>query len=303
MLRPVSLASSRSPSSVAELSSTTTSPLIKGRPIRPLPKKPLRSRLSPEVAQSITYPPAPKISRPWYYSPNDEQETLHPYGSSSRDLSAVQSRSSAAQHIINGSLTAGHAINGLEQDSDDDLSADRSARGRTPSIPVGLAQSQVDGTGSPRVTNGDRSQRLSAAPSIESVDGYDSFENTNNKKKRKIPTGSFQAQHSLSSSMAQMNISSPRYPDGALPLENTFNQKLGAGMPSQANMGMGRGGGNKSALKWQTTRNAGGRSPLGVSINGSNAMQTARSTVSRHDERLNDRGKLKSARYVINGLM
>ncbi|KAL8716333.1 MAG: hypothetical protein Q9220_000238 [cf. Caloplaca sp. 1 TL-2023] len=56
------------------------------------------------------------------------------------------------------------------------------------------------------------SMPVSVPSSQESVDGYDSFENTNNKKKRKIPiSGSLGGHHSsLSAEMAHMGISSGR---------------------------------------------------------------------------------------------
>jgi hypothetical protein len=40
-----------------------------GRPIAPLPKRRLRERLSPDVAESIKYPPAPATTAPLFYYP------------------------------------------------------------------------------------------------------------------------------------------------------------------------------------------------------------------------------------------
>uniref|UniRef100_A0A093UMV1 Protein IBD2 n=1 Tax=Talaromyces marneffei PM1 TaxID=1077442 RepID=A0A093UMV1_TALMA len=52
----------------------TPSPIYPDRLIRPLPKRPLRSRLSPEAAESILFPPAPPVSQLFYGSYSDHHE-------------------------------------------------------------------------------------------------------------------------------------------------------------------------------------------------------------------------------------
>ena len=147
------------------------------RPIRPLPKRRLRERLSPDVADSIHYPPAPKTTAPLFYHPyiireevgiNGVVESQHP---SERERADEIERNYISRR------------NGNELDSDEDEAAYRSRI---------YSRHSADSTG--------RSYRYFQKPenkhpipqppasAASSADGYDSFENTNNKKKRKIPT-------------------------------------------------------------------------------------------------------------------
>lgn len=128
----------------------------------------------------------------------------------------------------------------------------------------------------------------SAASSIESADGYDSFENTNNKKKRKIPTSGSLGNHhtTLSAEMAHMGISSSRDME-ALNVDSdggvghyygTGNSAIPAASSGTGISGAGRGRYGRSG-----PRNGGGRSPLGVSMNGLNALQGNRVVLQRRD--------------------
>ncbi|KAL8972650.1 MAG: hypothetical protein Q9183_000428 [Haloplaca sp. 2 TL-2023] len=122
----------------------------------------------------------------------------------------------------------------------------------------------------------------------DSVDGYDSFENTNNKKKRKIPTsGSLGSHHSsLSADMAHMGISSARDYDmsqseldgGIGHYYGTGSSAIPAGVTGTAVTGSGRPRHGKAA-----TRISGERSPLGVMTNGSNALQAGRQLLQKQD--------------------
>ena len=169
------------------------------RPIRPLPKKPLRERLSPDVAQSIKYPPAPKTTTPLFYygynvpesEPNGAVESQHP---GERERADEIERTYISRR------------NGAELDSDDDEQAYRSRIYSRPS---------ADTTGrSYRYVLKPDSKNPNPQPpasTASSADGYDSFENTNNKKKRKIPTpgdSNLNGVH-LKSDMAGMGISGP----------------------------------------------------------------------------------------------
>lgn len=177
------------------MSSDASSP-YPDRPIRPLPKKPLRERLSPDVAQSIRYPPA-RITAPLFnqrQNPRDEKannltEPPHP---SERERADEIERNYISRR------------NGDDMDSDDDRiysrpSADSPARSYhryvTKHAPVPVPVS---------------AQVVAPAPAstTSSADEYDRFENTNNKKKRKIPTG-VGADSSLNGVMANMEISGP----------------------------------------------------------------------------------------------
>ena len=289
-------ASSRSPSSTAGLSSSTTSPLIKGRPIRPLPKKPLRSRLSPEVAQSIKYPPAPKVSRPLFYPTYDDQDSSVNNEPLNRDLTAAQIRSSEAQKIIGTSPANGYTVNGHVNSSDDENDDEVLRRGRI--INTDLASSeraQLNKSVLPQMRNGMKPQRLSAAPSTDSVD--DPFENTKNKKKRKIPTGNFQGHQSLSLGMAQMDISSSRNVDGSMHAEIASSPNPGTGNAAQSSTsaGMGKSGVGRGSLNRLPARNASGRSPLGISVNGSNAVHSVRNPIPRRDDQVHGKGNFTSS--------
>ena len=266
-----------SPSSPTTNSSDTTSPIYPERPIRPLPKRPLRSRLSPEVADSIRYPPAPPSSSLFY-----------PYGQATYHQSAVPIKSEIEdadtalinpQKVCNGDGKNGYRFRGseLESDEEDGLGLirryedqQRKAMMKTPS--------KGYSNGANRMQD---SLSHSAVSSNESVDGYDSFENTNNKKKRKIPTSGSVGNHhsSLSAEMANMGISQNHDLDaGSLTPENISSQyyssigsNTGSSMPGTGISGAGRGRYGRSGR-----RDTSGRSPLGVSANASNAWQLGR---------------------------
>ncbi|MCJ1405934.1 hypothetical protein MMC11_009168 [Xylographa trunciseda] len=266
-----------SPSSPTTNSSDTTSPVYPERPIRPLPKRPLRSRLSPEVADSIRYPPAPPSSSLFY-----------PYGQATYHQSAVPVKSEVeeidkalinAQKACNGDAKNGYRFRGseLESDEEDGLGLirryedqQRQAMMKTPS------RGYSNGTNR---TQDPLSQ--SVVSSNESVDGYDSFENTNNKKKRKIPTSGSIANHhsSLSAEMANMGIS-PNHDLDAAPVtpENASGQYYGSVSSNAASSipGTGISGAGRGRYGRSGRRDTSGRSPLGVSTNASNAWQLGR---------------------------
>ncbi|GAD97666.1 hypothetical protein NFIA_078450 [Paecilomyces variotii No. 5] len=178
----------------------TPSPVYPDRLIRPLPKRPLRSRLSPEAAESILYPPAPPVTQLFYgaYTENGDvvndakvyvQQNVENYG---------QECSTDGDHhhpYENG-------VDCVSDDEDGPVMVRRSAGFRGASLsPSAAAASRQAYPG-----NADSSQtKPSSGP-----DGYDAFENTNNKKKRKIPTsGNLGSHHStLSADLANMGISS-----------------------------------------------------------------------------------------------
>ncbi|MCJ1474050.1 hypothetical protein MMC13_002708 [Lambiella insularis] len=267
-----------SPSSPTTNSSDTTSPVYPDRPIRPLPKRPLRSRLSPEVADSIRYPPAPASSSLFYsYSPS----THHLAGALvDSEAEEVNKALIGAPKACNGDAKNGYQFRGkeLESDEEDGLGLIRRYENQQRrSLSVMPSRGYTNG-----VSRNHDPLSQSAVSSNESVDGYDSFENTNNKKKRKIPTGSLGSQHSsLSADMANMGISQghdseefPVTPDLASnqyqgsPSSNTLYSIPGTGIS-----GAGRGRYGRSGR-----REVSGRSPLGVSTNASNAWQLGRLT-------------------------
>jgi hypothetical protein len=161
------------------MSPENVSSLFPDRPIRPLPKRRLRERLSPEVAESIKYPPATHTTTPlFYYPPYTLREEIS--SSTGFDFSPSTDRG----RDFDGDASPTPQRNGTNVDGEEEDVAVRSAL---------VARSP------PEILN--RSVRLAPKPDLvkhpspqpppstaSSVDGYDSFENTNNKKKRKIPT-------------------------------------------------------------------------------------------------------------------
>ncbi|KAI1080466.1 hypothetical protein F5B20DRAFT_580132 [Whalleya microplaca] len=161
------------------MSPESSSPLFPDRPIRPLPKRRLRERLSPDVADSIKYPPAPQTTTPLFVYPYNSTEDLASLGA---DHATVAHRENVAEL----GQEAGLRRNGLAPEYDDESLAGHTRRtfvSRPSHESAGHALRTPQRPGQARHPN------PQPPPSTtSSADGYDSFENTNNKKKRKIPT-------------------------------------------------------------------------------------------------------------------
>lgn len=209
------------------------------RPIRPLPKRRLRERLSPDVAESIKYPPAPKITTPLFYHPYNLREDVV----TNRVVEASHpSERERAEEMERGYITR---KNGEELDSEEDEAACRSR--------IYSRHSETATGRSYRYVQKPDSKNPNPQPpgsTASSADGYDSFENTNNKKKRKIPTpGDSSLNGHLSNDLAGMGISGPD--DLAEDVSSVTYHSPGA--VSQGLSGPGRG-------RYGRMRN--GRSPL-----------------------------------------
>lgn len=152
------------------MSADTMSSLFPDRPIRPLPKRRLRERLSPEVAESIQYPPAPQALVPLFPYPYTLRDDEH-----DSNLSAARNRGSDSDPRP----TRRHGAR-VNEDNDSMASRGHTGRDTSSSARSSRHQSKADGG-----RNGHAQLPLSSASSL---DGYDAFENSNNKKKRKIPT-------------------------------------------------------------------------------------------------------------------
>lgn len=167
-----------SPESQRELSPDTMSPVYPDRPIRPLPKRRLRERLSPDVADSIKYPPTPKTTTPLFYYP-------YSVGEERSNGAVVESQHpSERERVDEFERNYISRRNADEVDSDDDELAYRSRI-------YSRHSPDTSGRSYRYVQKQDTSRYNKPQPppsTASSADGYDSFENTNNKKKRKIPT-------------------------------------------------------------------------------------------------------------------
>lgn len=279
--------SAYSPPSPAGQSPDTTSPIYPDRPIRPLPRRRLRSRLSPEFADSIKYPPTPNVTKPLFYLPYNEPTPFANGSPLSGEFAEIDEALAKADQACKTDNTQSYHFKGNELDSDEDDAAGtpsirryqdlKQAKASTPlrNYPNGVSQAALA-----KLTKAPMSQSM--ASSVESVDGYDSFENTNNKKKRKIPTSGALGTHqsSLSAEMANMGISSARDMDSSLAeLDGGVGQYHGTGTSAipAAPSGTGISGAGRGRYGRAGARNVSGRSPLGVSINSSNAWQSGRS--------------------------
>ena len=290
-------ASVYSPSPPAGFSSEHTSPIYPDRPIRPLPKKPLRSRLSPEMADSILYPPAPPTSRPAFYisqkgptHPSDGSKVIT--GRGKEGLPQQRNASNFKTESKDGYEEKGDVFDSDDEDGVGIMRRYQEQRIAHPSAHRNFSNggARADIAKYPKPPN-----LQSTASSADSVDGYDSFENTNNKKKRKIPTSGNLGNHqaSLSTEMAQMGIHSTRDMDpfdAAQEPDGGVSQYYGSGSSAipASSSGTGISGAGRGRFGRSGARPAGGRSPLGVSTNGSNALNSARNALLRREMALSE---------------
>ena len=218
----------------------TMSSLFPDRPIRPLPKRRLRERLSPGVVDSIKYPPVPQSTQPLFVYPYDSHDSTATRG--------------LASHHASGAPDDGRAVRRNMSAKGPENSGDEVAK----AVPVTWHSPENN----PRLarkpevpSHGSANLAPSAA---SSVDGYDSIENTNNKKKRKIPSPGDHALnggHTLAE-LSGLTISpaAPTVVSGSSPSAAQCNSS-GSGFMSgtQGISGPGRG-------RFGRSRN--GRSPL-----------------------------------------
>ena len=267
----------------------TTSPLYPGRPIRPLPKKKLRSRLSPEQAESIVFPQAPPASKPLFFPFNEPSLYMNGVkGDAVPDGLTI--REERSPETYGDEIKDEYQFRGIDPESDEEDGIGmlrRYQEQRHSGAPA--YRSFVNGGPHAEIAKYPKPSDPQPAPSsADSVDGYDSFENTNNKKKRKIPTSGTLGNHhsSLSADMAQMGISSPRDSEpGPLDGDGGVGQYYGSGSSAipAGSTGTGISGAGRGRFGRSGTRNISGRSPLGVSTNGSNAVNLARSVPQRRE--------------------
>ncbi|KAK2018262.1 hypothetical protein LZ32DRAFT_625093 [Colletotrichum eremochloae] len=222
------------------------SSLFPQRPIRPLPKRRLRERLSPEVADSIEYPPANQNTSPLFYYPNIVRDELptRTGGQNGTNRGGVSYENSPR----------GSGVAGESDEEELALSSSKVVRRSHPEI-LNRASTM------PPKPEYSRHPNPQPPPSTtSSADGYESFENTNNKKKRKIPTAGdsvLSGVHSLGeiNSMGVSTATSPSNDNGDL-AGSTLSSYYGAGSFVANNQGIsgpGRG-------RFGRSRN--GRSPL-----------------------------------------
>lgn len=234
------------------MSPDTVSSLFPDRPIRPLPKRRLRERLSPEAADAIKYPQSTQGSVPLFqYPPYTLKEEIGQLSPGGPPESALPSWLDEAPRILASQSRAGEeAYPGIRS----------TLVTRSPPEILNRTGRQSGRPEQPRQV--ETQPPLSAT---SSVDGYDSFENTNNKKKRKIPSAgesSINGSHGLSSEINALGLSStivPTIEDSSHGIEriyhgsNSYQTPTSYAPGNQGFSGPGRG---------RLGRSRNGRSPL-----------------------------------------
>lgn len=241
-------------SPVPQPSPDTASPVFPERPIRPKPKRSLRARLSPEQAESIIFPPAP---------PSSAQLFSFPYSQVDRPTNTPP-RSSRTEHHQHTCECGAHQSD-LESEEEED---DRH---------LPLHSSPTAERGVREVRGGSMNTAFAKPPkapsTTSSADGYESFENTNNKKKRKIPNQSSGSSHhaNLSAEMAGMGLSSGgrhAYDELDDLARSSHASAAGSVASGTGISGAGRGRYGRGAPR------APERRPLGASTNALNAAKS-----------------------------
>lgn len=264
-----------SPSSLWVHDGESTSSVYPDRPIRPLPKRRLRSRLSPESFQTIARSQNLGLTKC-----GNEKDCDHSGTDTGHD---VQSRySNSGEHDYS------YQFRGLDipkeacvQGWDSPLRSPQWRKAGLLSPAMARSASFESRREGPRFSK--VSTPLPAASSMVSVDGYDSFENTNNKKKRKIPISGSLSHHqsSLSADLAHMDLSSVReYEKPHVNADNGLGQYYVSGNSTLAAIShsAGMSGIGRGRLSRTPYRRYNGRSPLGLLSNGTNVLHVGRCT-------------------------
>ncbi|KLO84225.1 uncharacterized protein LW93_1015 [Fusarium fujikuroi] len=162
--------------STLNMSPDTVSSQFPDRPIRPLPKRRLREKLSPGAVETIAYPPSTHETTPLFYYPpyNFREDTSPPRACSTSPSQQTRRAEEGCNYTPRR--------NGLGlPDGDDEEPALRSTL-------VTRSPPEIFIRGTQRSSKLDIPDPQPPPSATSSLDGYDVFENTNNKKKRKIPS-------------------------------------------------------------------------------------------------------------------
>ncbi|CAG8228022.1 unnamed protein product [Penicillium nalgiovense] len=239
----------------------TPSTIYPDRLIRPLPRRTLRSRLSSDAADNLFYPPTPPASQIFYGVSADSEEAVNESKVYVQQTVETELSPEADNHEFET------AVDLESGDEGGPMVVRRSGVIRRSSLSPPVS-------GNPHSFSHDTPQTKSSTG-----DGYDAFENTNNKKKRKIPTpGNLGAHHSALSpefaSMGLVNSTPVRVPT---PTDATGTY-YGSGNPASP-LGNGISGSGRGRLGRPTVRSS-SKNPL--SPNAQHGWLNAR-TPSRRD--------------------
>ncbi|KAI9845067.1 MAG: hypothetical protein M1837_005071 [Sclerophora amabilis] len=221
------------------------------------------------------------MSTPLFYYPFNYREPTHANASAGAPQPSEDERACRYNH----GYVEHHRPDEIDsEDEDDRARGSRLHRGQQGLVSVKDAQ-PPQGNASKYHSRFSQPTILSKPPppvsTSSSVDGYESFENTNNKKKRKIPTsGNASGHHShLSLDMANMDLSSSH--DAGLPTADETGGAAGQGQGTSYSTvsvagSTGLSGPGRGRLGRSLGRNGAIRSPLAVTTDGSNARANGR---------------------------
>ncbi|KAF1816432.1 hypothetical protein P152DRAFT_446088 [Eremomyces bilateralis CBS 781.70] len=231
------------------------------RPIRPLPKRPLRSRLSPEQAGSIVYPPAPPATGPLFSFPYSQ----------SPPFSAGPHRGEG-EHPYQHAHPADVHKPAEEEDVDDGYWVDGKRYNAKTGRIDRASMEEMNGSARPR---GQSAAHPPPPPgsTTSSADGYESFENTNNKKKRKIPVSGAAGAHSNAVLAEAPGVAVPSSRTDASQFDDPSSgtgQYYGSGTSATSASGTGISGAGRGRYG-RNGRVPSERRPLGLSTSGANA--------------------------------
>ncbi|KAK5134213.1 hypothetical protein LTR08_006873 [Meristemomyces frigidus] len=288
----------RTPAALSPRSPDTASPVYPDRAIRPLPRSRLTARLSPEQAGNLIYPPDPPPMGPTlrFSGQAEHADDRGPVVQNGVGRDGYHNAHPSQYHTVapqhehhHHHCTCGEDIGSDEDEAEFDH-PDYRYQGYAGAISTPTpANTSALGlmNGSKRVDSIQR--RLvelgkaglppqSAASVASSADGYESFENTSNKKKRKIPLSSALSmpsasmssvhQSQLSAEMASMGISGQT--DGAGDDVASVNGVGGAGTqvytPVTPSSGTGISGAGRGRYGRQGGWRSGGGKVNGVGV-------------------------------------
>lgn len=198
--------------------------LFPERHIRPLPKRKLREKLSPEAIQTIEYPSVTVHSIPLFHYPTiaargPPHDLLKAFGEPKKPPSGL---------VDTLELVGSNGCEPLAISSTSEIQLQQSPHGDT----------KFHGPLGHRAYSGQ------AIPAVSSTNGYELLENTNNKKKRKIPSASDSSlRGSLFTSSGSVEILGlgGRIDDGKQATAPTFAVPGSLSMHSDGISGPGRG--------------------------------------------------------------
>ena len=295
--RSLSLSPGRSPDQASSV--------YPDRAIRPLPRSRLRSKLSPEQVSSLVFPPSPPpISPTLSFSVQEtgtpaQQPRLtngdvhHDHHHHDQDHDHEHDHDHEEHdhdhHHHHHTVHHDHCTCDHDGDSGDDEVEFDHPDYRYATAPMPNGGGLKPDSLQRRLVEASRAANKPPPPGStgSSGDGYESFANTSNKKKRKIPLSSASSMHQsqLSAELANMGISSSRVEADEEAVHATQQQHYDPHASPSAGSGTGISGAGRGRYGRQDGRN---RRPLGSStmntINGYHSRASPRGSDARNGE-------------------